>query len=1480
MISILLLTFQYKPVQTWAARKATAYLSKELHTTVDIKGLYIKPFSAVVLEDLLVLDKQHDTLLSTSKLTVDLSRFSLFNSIPARTINFDSIRLDNGNVYLKKLKDSSSNVQFIIDYFNSGPPDTTKKVSKPWTLNFGQIMVNNLHFRYKNQLDTTILKNEVNFEDIDVSKLSAVIRNMDIKNHLFKARLSHLTLHEKSGFYVKSLSGNATVDTNQILVQNFFIVTPHSHLRDYFRMKFKSFNDFSNFENKVYMDGDFKQSFISSKDVAYFTSSLDKTQFDLGIDGRIKGKVNHLTAKHLTVTGGQATYIKGDFSLKGLPNWDKTYLNLKFDQLASNKKDLDYLLSRFAGDPKFSLPDFLSKFGNINFNGELNGLSDNFVTKGTFKTKLGRFDPDVRLTFNKIPGYVGKVALYDFDLGSMLDNTSIGRTSLIANIDGSGDDLKNLKIKTDAKIAYIDFNKYHYSNLAVNGSFINNLIKGKVNINDKNLKLNLQGSADFAHALPVYEFNASISDAHLHALKLLGDTITLSTQIKTHFSGNDLKNLQGSVVLTPIRIVDPRHNYLIDSLNLSSKGIGDTREITLKSDLVDGTLKGNSDLATLPSYFKTVVKQYIPSLKTSIVKPGRQDFEFTLQLKNLDPITAMFAPDLKIPERGTFNGKFNSETHTATLNGYIKTFKYGSTVFHDFIIDENTTDQFLGLNVSLSRVDLTDSLFIKNITVTNFLKKDSLNFNIKLSDKNATNQLDLYGLVQFGRDTTAKLMLLPSDVILEHEKWRLSDQVRIRFLNGKTQVSGFTLANGEQKVNINGFISDNPTDKLKLDFDHFSMATLNQLTKAGGVLLKGSMNGNVEFSSILKSPGIAANLGIDSLTMNGTQVGNVKIESTLDNGRKEALVNLNIMNRGLQTMKIAGVYHLGQDLDNLDFDVNMNQTEAVIFNPFVKGLVSNLKGTISTNLKLTGTPGKPSLNGDITLANTGVTVDYLKTSYIINDKLTVKNSVIEITDMKLADNRGGTGTANGKVDLTNLSNPDIEVALTAKKLLALNTTFKDNKLYFGKAIATGKFKFSGPVDNMKIDIKARTEDSTVFNIPLNTSLTAGDYDFIRFVSHKDSAKITPTVNAFNGVTLNFDLTIDEKTLVVIGTDYGQLQGRGSTNNLQLNINSLGDFQMFGDFLISSGKFEFTAKNFISKLFQVNEGGTIRWTGDPSNADINMQAIYEVRTDISNLYSAAGQQSPRGQLQELVQAQLILTKTLTAPNIDFDFNFPTDPSVKDDLGTYLTDYNNRSQQALSLIVRRQFASGYGNNITDQVKQTAQDAVSEFAFNKLNNIISQSNIKNLDINFRSASDASASLHLFKDRLLLNGSLYNTNANSTLFGNTSGNSQTLFNSNLNSFTKDFEADYLIRPDGRLRARYSYRVLNSTTLNSISNLDVQYVNGLGLIYQRDFDTFGEFLRSIFTRRKRTGSNSNNNATPAGTDNDSSDKPEDEKPN
>ncbi|GAB3936719.1 translocation/assembly module TamB domain-containing protein [Mucilaginibacter myungsuensis] len=1456
LVSVLLLVLQYKPVQTYVAKKVADHFSQEWKTKVYIGGLYVKPFSSIVLDSLYVLDKQKDTLLITPKLTVELDGFSVFSSISEKKLHFSLIELDNGSVYLKKLNDTTSNLDFIIDYFESKPkkPDTAKTPSKPWTMVFDRSVVKNFRFRYLNKTAKEIHSNAIDFDNLDVSRLSVDVRNMDLVNHMFKGDVRKLTLHEKSGFHINNLTAIATVDSNKITAEKLYLETPNSILRDYYSMKFARFGVMSeDYVNSVIMEGNFKSSQISSKDITYFTPTLDKTKFDLGIDGKIKGTVANLKATNLMVTAGQATYLKGNFKVKGLPDIESTILELDFDQVASNKKDLDKIYNDFSGTNNQKLPAIVGKFGNFNFKGRFSGLTNDFIAYGEFKTALGRFESDVNLKIAKggRPSYSGNVKLYDFALGKLIDQPDLNRITAVADVKGSGDDLKSLTANVKSQIAYIDFNKYRYRNVKVDGSVNRQVFAGTVSVNDKNVNLHLKGTADIAGSRPDYNLTASIINARLNTLNLTKDTITLSANIDTRFSGNNLNDITGKVSLSPIRIVDPRHNYLVDSVNLTASGSGRQRLISLTSPMADGSIKGNYNVASLPDYFKSVVKKYVPSYKADIKPFKPQEFDFNLKIKDIDPLLALFVPGLSIPDKGTIVGNFDSADQQATLSGYIKTVKYGGMVLHDLILDENTTKDQLSVNVSLNQIDITKDLFIKNVNISNFIRRDSVNFNVKLSDVNATNQLDLYGLVKFGKDTAASVSILPSDVFLERQRWKIQEQVKIKFLDGKTQISGFELTNGQQKVKINGLISDDVKDQLKVEFDKFSMATLNQLTKPSGIALNGYVNGGVTLTAITKAPGVDAQLRIDSLAMNETLIGNVKIASTLDNDRSQAKVKLNILNRGLETMDISGLYNLGKDTESsFDFDIKMNQAEAVMLNPFVKGLVSNLKGHISTDIKLTGSPKEPKLNGKVIFGNTGLVVDYLKTAYTINDVVTIDNSLIKIDKLTLTDVKGGKAVVTkSTVDLRKISEPTLDITIEPKNFQALNTTFKDNHVYFGTAYATGTVKFKGPVDNMSIDINASAEEGTVFNIPLNTSSTASDYDFIRYVSHTDTTQKIESVNSFKGITLNLVLRVDEKSLVKIATDYGKLEGRGVANNLQLKINSLGDFEMFGDFQISSGKFEFTAKDFISKNFSVNQGGTIRWTSNPANADINLKAIYEVRTGINNLYTAAGLTSPQGNQQKLVQAELILTNTLLQPKIDFDFTFPTDPSIKDDLATYLRDESNRNQQALSLIVRRQFASGAGSNISDQVTQTAEQALSEFAFNKLNTLISQSNIKFADINIRSTSDASATLRFFDDRLIFNGSLYNASGSNNLFGS----SGSFFDSDINNFTKDFEADYLIRPDGRLRGRYSYRVLNGNTLDFFSNqLGVQYVNGVGLVYQRDFDSIGEFLRSLFRRGRK----------------------------
>jgi len=135
----------------------------------------------------------------------------------------------------------------------------------------------------------------------------------------------------------------------------------------------------------------------------------------------------------------------------------------------------------------------------------------------------------------------------------------------------------------------------------------------------------------------------------------------------------------------------------------------------------------------------------------------------------------LFIPDMKIPQQANFNGKFVSADNVANLNGFIKLVEFKKYKINNLIIDESTSEDAMNIFITSDRINFTDSLYIKNVNIANILKRDSLNLNIKLSDKNAINQLDLNSLVEFNAsgDTRMALSILPSDVIINSEVWKI-----------------------------------------------------------------------------------------------------------------------------------------------------------------------------------------------------------------------------------------------------------------------------------------------------------------------------------------------------------------------------------------------------------------------------------------------------------------------------------------------------------------------------------------------------------------------------------------------------------------------------------------------------------------------------------------------------------------------------------
>ncbi len=1373
-------------------------------------------------------------------------------SIKQRIIDINTVQINNGTFNLKSYKDKSTNLSFIINYFDPGT--TVKKKRKPSHISFERVILNNLNFRYKNLRKDTVIKG-VNFDDVHISNLNGIFEKLNTKDHLIQADIKNLTFREKSGFFLKNLTAFTTVDSNSIELKNLMLETNKSKLSDYFHMRFASYKDFNDYINKVRMKANFKNSRLSSEDIAFFTSQLDNMKLDLEVDGQISGLVNNLKAKKLSLKTGKATYIKGDFNLKGLPNIKETFMDLKIEIAGTNKTDLDEILGGIAGKKSKLIPVVISKFGNINFNGSFTGFQNDFIAYGEFKTKLGRLVSDVNMKINNqgIPSYSGNIKTFDFNLGTLINEKTLGKISASLYIKGRGTEIKSLSEQLNGKIDYIDFNNYRYRNVKIDGIFEKKNFDGSLQINDKNVELVFDGGVNLNPKLPVFNFNASIKKAKLKELNLFKDSLMIDATFSTNFSGNNLNNIQGSLSIQQIRLDNVKGIYNIDSIKLVAGGIGRNRSLTINSDILDASIKGQYDLNTIPSYYKALAKRYIPSLKTSGLKFNDQIFQFDLKIKRFEPIAELLVPGLAIEDEAVFIGNFDSPNNIATLNGFVKKLTYKGIIINNVIVDENTSANQIQAIITSDRIDLNDSLYIKNVNISNILRNDSLALNIKLANSDDLNQLDLNGLLEFGNDTSVRVSILPSILKVNNEEWKIQEKVNINFNNGKTEINNFDLSNGQQLLTVDGILSSNPEDLLVIGFKNFSLTTLNPFVKTLGIKLSGKVNGDTKLYNILKSPRISDNIKIDSLTFNNTIIGNLMDTSSYDRINNAANIYTTIVSGNKETLNISG--NLDLEKKEVDLSIKLDQSELAVLEPFVKVLVSDLKGRISADLTVKGSFTKPGINGEVSFDKGQVTINYLKTSYILNDEVTVNNSVIDINDLKLVDVEGNEAIANGTVDLNKISTPTLDITIEAKNFMALNTTEKDNSLYFGRAYGTGTFKFKGPTNKMFIDIDASTEKGTVFNLPLNSSETVSKKDFITFVSKDTVANSIKKQTNFDGLTMSLKLVVDANSTANIFTTLGNLSGRGYSKNLSLNINSLGDFEMSGDYIIESGSFDFTAQEIINKKFNIRQGGTIRWTGNPTNAQINLKAIYSLRASLSDLYTAANREASNSDDRVLTEVEMGLTGALLKPDPKLDILFPSNPAIKEDLQSYFNDDNNRNLQALSLIIRRSFAPGTGKEaLGKQLTSGVASTVTELLFNQFNNVLSSLNLDFVDINIRSLNEANASFRLFNDRVILNAGIVDRRSTNDL-----------------SFTKndvggEVEVLTLIKKDGTLVGKLANKPpTQQSTFFNIGGINPNTnVTSLGLIYTQQFDSFREFLQKITGEYRRNQQNKAKEEKPA----------------
>ncbi len=1484
-----LLALRVPAVQTRVAQRATAVLSQKLGQRVEIGRVDIRPFSRVLLDGVRVLDQRGGVLFSVDRADADIALFSVFNP---RHLHVGQLVLNEPRFELRNLPgqpDTTILSQFLAAVRRlSGPSDSTK--SAPFDFQIASISLRNGHFildKPDNPRQPHYGRS-IDYAHMQVDSIYADISHVRLGDTLAMQIQGLRAVETPSQTHLRELSARMVYGGHFWTFDGLRLAVGRSQITNYLRFDFRRFGNFSDFNDSMKVTTRLRGAQIFSSDIAKFAPALDKLNESIILSGDATGYVRDFKINNLDLRYGRGTHLVARrANANNLPHYKESFIDLRLLPSEILTSDLAHWL------PK-STNALVQRLGRVRLNGQFLGFYNDFVADADFRTALGRVATDLNLktkTDFTHAAYSGHVRSTDFQLGKFIGNEDVIRDVTVdGQVAGVGFTPPVARGHARATVARVWLNGYRYQNLALDGDFHERAFSGHFAANDPNLRLTADGHVDLDRAHQDVNVRAHIGRANLGALHLAGMPLVVSTTADVRFRGLQLDSLIGHAYLRHSQLAMNGHRLALDTLDvLSTRNALNQRRVSLRSEALDASAAGTFSTSAVVQDVETLVTEYRLNFESNAAataayyqrKRQRQlatyQIDLLVNLKRANPLLQLFVPELAVANGSHFDGSFRSgETSIFQLGGHLDSLRYGPVSTVNDNLDFTTSklpyrpEVLAQVSVTSDKQELPALGRTEKFVVEGVWDQQKINFSTSLAQTGTTNRAAINGSLAF-LPRAVEVVFRQSGVHILDKEWTIAadNSVRISDYGRAFDVKNLTLSNGPQFIAAQGFISsDASKPPLKLTVRDFQLATLNGLT--GQQRLGGRLNAESTVSGVYGPLALSTTLAVDTLTYQGTLIGQVKGTGAWDNHTGHLGVDLGIARAGQSVLTVGGYLAPGSAEQQLNLTGTLNDAPVVLAQPFLGSLMRDLGGTGRGSLWLTGKFAAPNLVGDVDVANGRFTFGYLGTTYTFADRISFTLSDISFHNVKLRDPLGNQGVVDGVISHHQFQDMRLNIAANFRKMQVLNTIRKDNDLYFGTAYATGTARVTGPTSDLSIVVRATSESGTRLSLPLDNAAKAQKASYIKFVNNNRSdtlkTKKIPVAVAdkidLSGVRLDFNLTVtpDAYLEILLDESTGDVIRGSAAGQLRLNIDTRGDFNMYGQVEIVRGAYNFTLQGLVNKEFVVRPGGLISWNGDPLAGEMNVTATYTQRTSLAPVL--AGSSSAAAVVP--VTAVMTLTGPLLLPAIKLGLEFNDAPgTLQGDLERFTTSLRNDEQelnrQVFSLLVFKQLAPlGAFTQLSIRGQDnTVQNSLGQILSTQLGLLTSQID-QNLEIDFNINGLTADQLQALQVRLsysLLGGRLRVTReggftSNAGLVATGSGSSGSTANySGQASLLGDLSLEYYLRPDGKFRAKLRYE----TTPRDLETIN-QPRAGLSLLHTEQFDSFGE----LFSRKNPRASERN----------------------
>lgn len=1440
-------------------------LTSLLDSKVSIGQINMGLLNRIIIDDLLLNDQSGKEMLKVARLSAKFDILPLFSG----RISISNVQLFGFNISLnKQTPQDKPNFQFVLDALAS--KDTVRKENN-LDLRINSLLIRRGKVSY-DVLSEQETPGKFNPQHLRLRNIIANISLKALQNDSINAAVKRLSIEEEhSGFELKKLSLKVIGNNRQMKIENFAIDFPQSSLAmDTIRMDYDSLGAFGNFAQDVRFSFRLLPSQIALQDLSAFVPAFSSFKEKLQVEVKADGTVNQLNCPLLSISAGNHFYLKGDVSLQDLSRPKSAFVFGNLSNLYADQQGIAFFVRNFSKNHT-GVPPVLQHLGTVSFRGEVSGYFTDLVTYGQVRTNLGTIRTDVKLSSDKEKGYFaysGTVKTNEFELGKMLDNKKLGKVTFNLNVNSSHYESRYPSVTLKGLIASIDYSDYTYENITLDGEYKRGGFIGKIALDDTNGAIVVNGAINTASRVPAFNFQASFDKVRPHALHLTPnyEDTEISVKVKADFTGGSIDEMNGEINIDSLQFVAPETKYFLNNFKIAATKESETRKrLTIQSNFLRGSIEGDYSYRTLPVSVLNIMRRYIPALILPNKKPmeTENNFHFDLHIYDTDLLSTVFQIPVKVYTHSTVKGYFNDKAQRLRVEGYFPRFRYENKFIESgMFLCENPGDQFQthlrfnnrksngAVNMSLEAQAQNDSIqatlnWGNSSTVTYSGKLAAIAHFIR-GEQEETNR---------GKRKSPPLKTVidirPTRVILNDTLWNIHPS-QVVLDSGKVYVNDFYFSHKDRHLRINGTVSPQPEDTVRLDLKEINIGYVFDIADLG-VNFQGEATGPAFASGVLEKPVMSTDLFIRGLGLNEGLLGDAHIHGEWHHDVKGIYLDAHIREEEIAKSHVHGYIYPLKPTSALDLQIEADGTNLKFIHHYMSSITPEFNGRATGNVHFYGKFKALTMQGRV-FGDASMKVDVLNTTFSVKDSIYIEPDGLTFRNNRVFDTQGHQGSMNGYLHYQHFKNLEYRFHFNVNDMLVMNTKESPDYPFYGTVYGTGNATIAGNAqDGVNIDVAMTTNRNTSFTYIKDNVSTAVSNQFIKFIDKtprravQDSVRLSDYEMAQKEIeeeeegdtdirlNLLIDATPDATMKIIMDPIAGDYISSRGTGNIRTEFFNKGDVKMFGNYRISQGVYKFSLQEVIRKDFIIRDGSSISFNGSPLDATLDIRAGYTVNSASLNdlMPNEATTSDYISQTNVKVNCMMALNGQLTSPDIRFDIELPNErDEVQALVRNYIPTDEQMNMQILYLLAIGKFYTPENLGAT-QNSNMMSSVVSSTLSGQLNNALSNIldlNNWNFGTNFSTGERGWTDLEfetMLSGRLLNNRLLIN--------GNFGYRDNPLSNTN---FVGDFEAEWLINRSGDIRLK-AYNETNDRYYTR-TNLTTQ---GIGIIFKKDFNKWHELF-------------------------------------